>query len=238
MQSHAGGERDSSESAHVGKRLQRTGATIEPARAIDVGAERGGQTRPGEQLDRRAASRPLSRARDDRLRGSGRVRRLDPSALRRRAVDAMFRDQREDAIGCAAREPHQHFAALAAEARDEFVRIVLQAGYHLTAVASGSAVPDLLRFEHDDPSTSLGERERAGKTGVARADDCDIGLGTAFECDGRRRWSRGRAPERLALLGVRSDGRGHRELRSPRPSLPAIDADAIPPCAKRASSAS
>src|SRR6266545_3036208 len=84
-------DRGARESAHVRKRLQRARAPV----------------------DRRPARRPLAGAREDRLRRGSRVRGLDPAALSRGTIDAVLRDQCEDAIGRAAGQPDQCFAAVA-----------------------------------------------------------------------------------------------------------------------------
>src|SRR5439155_21800423 len=135
-------DRSARESARVRKRLQRTGAPIEPSGGIDVGAEEKRKAIAREQFDRRAARAPLAGACKDRLCRRSRVRGLDPATLLSGAIDAVLRDQREDAIGRAAGQSDQRFAALATEARDKIVGIVLESGDHLSAITARRAMTD------------------------------------------------------------------------------------------------
>ena len=94
----------------------------------------------------------------------------------------------------------------------------------LPAVAAGSAVADAPRFEQESAEAALGEVERAGETGIAAADDADVGAHVAVE----RRPSRIRPRARFVpggrgtvMLGVsaRAAPRAHhtasrRNLRS------------------------
>ena len=89
--------RSAGEPARVGQRMQRAGPAVEPAGGVGVGAEKRVQAVAREQFDRRPARGPLAGTRDDRLRGGGRVRGLDPAALRCRAIDAVLRDQGKNA---------------------------------------------------------------------------------------------------------------------------------------------
>ena len=130
------------------------------------------------------------------------MRRLDPAALSRRAVDAVLRDQREDAIGRAADQPDQRFATVATEACDEIVGIVLESGNDLASVAARRTVADFAGLEHDDLAARLGQRERAGKPRIAGADDDQVCLGATFERRGCRRPRRRRVPERVAQIAA------------------------------------
>ena len=113
----------------------------------------------------------------------------------------MFRNQGKDAIGGAAGQPHQGFAALAAKPRDKLVGIVLEPGDHLSAVAPRRAVADIAGLEQDHRAACFGERERAGKSRIAGTDDDHVCVGArprAAVVAGAS--GRGRAPERVPLI--------------------------------------
>jgi hypothetical protein len=193
-------ERGAGEPAHVGERLERARAAIEPAGAILVGAQKLSEARSGEQLHRSAPRAPLPCPRDHGLRRGGGMRGLDPAALACPAFDAVLRDQREDAIGGAAGEPHQSFAAVAPVTRDELVGIVLEARDDLPAVAAGGAITDVMRFEHGDLASRFGKRDRAREPRIAGTDHSDVGFNALFERACLRCERRRGSPERTLLI--------------------------------------
>ena len=135
------------------------------------------------------------------------MRRLDPAGPHRVAGDAMAGDQVEHGIGGAAGHLDQGMAVAFAEAAQQFVGIVLEAGDHLAAVAARGAPAGFVRIDHAHRDAALGQVQGARQPRVAGADDRDVGrhrFGQRRRVDAGRR---GGGPQR-GRQG-RSEGGAH-----------------------------
>jgi hypothetical protein len=135
-------------------------------------------------------------ARPHELDVGGRMRALDPAAAVLRHLHAVLLDQGEDDVGGATRELDQALAALGAEHLDDLVGVVFQARDHLAAVATRGAPAGLARLQHQRANAPLGQVQRRRESGIAAADDADIGRRRLLERRRRRRGRGGRGPER------------------------------------------
>jgi hypothetical protein len=116
---------------------------------------------------------------------------LDPAVAMRLALDLEALDQRKHEIGRAGAETVQRLAPLAAELRDHFLRIELEPGDDLAAIAPGSAKARLLGLEQHGLHPAFREMQRRGEPAEAPADDDGLGgdvlpqLGEAWSRRGR-----------------------------------------------------
>ncbi len=96
--------------------------------------------------------------------------------------------------------PHETRIALA----HEFLEFFLAAGVtedRLAAAASGSAEPQVFRFEQCDAEAAFHEMQRGGQAGDSASDDADVGARLARK-RGVRRWRRSRRVVEILFAGA------------------------------------
>ena len=203
----AGRLRRAREPAHVGQRLERSGAPVEHAARIAGGAGQLRDALPVQQLHGRAAPLPLLRSRAQGFHRCRVRRRADPAGLMRLAGDLVAGDQLEHEVGGTTGDLPHPPAHVRAELLLELVWIVLESRDDLTAVASGSAPAGLRRVEHHHVGAALGQVQRRRQTRVAGADHRHVGAAVSLEGP-RLRQGLGRTPGRRGRIERRDPLRG------------------------------
>ena len=194
MDRGAGGDRRPGEAARIGERVDDSGAQVEERARVDVHANALGGLGLREKADRRAPRAPLPGALLDLGEPRTPDRAMQRAVAHELAVDAMLVDKRVDFGRAAAEQAEEPFAIIRAEPLLDVVGREPHAGVDQADVAPGAAEADLDRLERDDLRPGLSQMKRRRETGIAAADDCDLGPHLALERRRRRRWRSGHFP--------------------------------------------
>ena len=116
------------------------------------------------------------------------MRGEDQTRAHRPALDAVPADQFEHQIGSGGDGIDDALAALRPVVTQDRLVSRLQIRHHLAECATRCAPTDLLRLQHRDVDAGLGQMQRGGEPGEARADDGDRDMRpSSSACVGRRR---------------------------------------------------
>jgi hypothetical protein len=155
--------------------LNGAASPVEQSAAVALRPREARRLRGIDEVDRSAPLTPLAHALGQRSKGRFRGGELQPAVANGLAVDAEAVDQIEYQIRSTGDHRHQFLSHPSAEHMLEGVRVVLETGDDLPAIAARSALAHRLAVEHDHRASRLAQMQGRRQAGVAGADHRHLG---------------------------------------------------------------